>query len=136
MLSSNFILTQEKKDVIRNIWCGTECWISLGCCSIAKSYPTVRSHMDYSIPGFPVSYHPPEYPQIHVHWIGDAIQPSHPLPSSSSLPSIFSQHQCLFHWVHCSHKWPKYWSFTWEPRIPWPTFLQEGLESDSTGLWL
>ena len=52
--------------------------------------------MDYSMPGFPVHHQLPELTQSHVQWIGDAIQPSHPL-SSSSLPAFnLSQHQGLF----------------------------------------
>ena len=58
--------------------------------------------------GFPVHQHLPELVQTHVHWIGDAIQPSHP-PSSPSPPALnLSQHQGLFKWV----RWPKYWSFS------------------------
>ena len=50
-------------------------------------------------PGLPVHRQPPESTQTHVHWVGDAIQPSHPL-SSPSLPAFnLSQHQGLFKWV-------------------------------------
>ena len=53
-------------------------------------------HMDWSTPGFPVHHQVLEFTQTHVHWVGDAIQPSCPLPSPS--PSTFSlpQHQGLF----------------------------------------
>ena len=55
----------------------------------------------------------PEFAQTHVHWVGDAIQPSHPLscPSPASNPS---QHQGLFQWVSSSHGAgvAKYWSFS------------------------
>ena len=44
---------------------------------------------DCSMPGFPVLHHLPEFAQTHVHWFGDSIQPSHPLPSLILLPSIF-----------------------------------------------
>ena len=47
------------------------------CCSVAKSCPTLCDPMDYSTLGFPVLHHLPEFPQTHVHWFGDAIQPSH-----------------------------------------------------------
>ena len=67
---------------------------------------------NYSIPGFSVLHYLLEFAQTHVHWIGDAIQPSHPL-SPSSLPALsFSQHQGLFQWVSSSHQCPKYWSFS------------------------
>ena len=60
--------------------------------------------IDCSMPGFPVLHHLPEFAQVHVHWVGDAIQPSHPLlPSSSSAFNHF-QHQGLFQWVGSSHQ--------------------------------
>ena len=51
-----------------------------------------------------------EFAQIHVHWVGDAIQPSHPL-SSPSLALSFSQYQGLFHELALHIRWLKYWSF-------------------------
>ena len=59
--------------------------------------------MDCSTPGFPVHHHLPELPQTHVHWVSDAIQPSHPLSSPSPAFNL-SQHQCLFQWVSSSHQ--------------------------------
>ena len=58
--------------------------------------------MDCSTPGFPVLHHLPELDQTHVHWVSDAIQPSHPLSSSSPPAFNFSQHQGLFKWVSLS----------------------------------
>ena len=55
--------------------------------------------MDCSIPGFPVLYCLPELTQTHVHGVGDAIQPSHPLSSPSPPALNLSQHQGLFQWV-------------------------------------
>ena len=49
------------------------------CCSLVKLYPTLCSPMDSSTPGLPVPHHLPEFAQVHVHWIDDAIQPLHPL---------------------------------------------------------
>ena len=66
---------------------------------------------DCSTPGFPVHHQLPEPTQTHVHWVGDAIQPSHPL-SSPSLAFNLSQHQSLFQWVGLLIRWPKYWSFS------------------------
>ena len=60
--------------------------------------------MDYSTPGFSVLHHLPELAQTDVHWVGDAIQPPHPLSPSSPAAFNLSQHQGLFHWVHCSHQ--------------------------------
>ena len=55
------------------------------CCSLAKSCPTLCDPMGCSTPGFPVLYCLPEFAQTHVHWVSDAIQPSHPLSLSSCL---------------------------------------------------
>ena len=52
--------------------------------------------MDCSMPGLPVHHQLPEFTQIHVHWVGDAIQPSHPLSSHSPPAFNLSQHQGLF----------------------------------------
>ena len=64
--------------------------------SVAQLCPTVRDHMDYSMPGFPVHHQLPELTQTHVHPVGDAIQPSHPLLSPSPPTFDLSQHQGLF----------------------------------------
>ena len=61
------------------------------CCSVAQSCQTLFDPMDCSTPGFLVLHHLLEFAQIHVHWVGDAIQSTHPLSSPSSpfnLPSI------------------------------------------------
>ena len=54
--------------------------------------------------GFPVLQHLPEFAQTHVYWVGDAIQPSHPLSSSSSLAFSLSQHESLFQWIGSLHQ--------------------------------
>ena len=85
--------------------------VSVQFSSVAQSCLTLCDHMDCSTPGFPVHHQLPELTQTHVHWVGDAIQPSHPL--SSPCPPAFnlSQHQGLFRWVSSSHQVAKYWSF-------------------------
>ena len=60
--------------------------------------------MDCSMPGFPVFYYIQESAQTHVHWVSDAIQPSHPLSSPSPPALNLSQHQGLFQWVDSSHQ--------------------------------
>ena len=68
--------------------------------------------MNHSTPGLPVHHQLPESTQTHVHWVGDAIQPSHPLSSPSppalNLSSIrvFSNESAL------RIRWPKYWNFS------------------------
>ena len=59
--------------------------------------------MDCSTPRFPVLRYLPDFAQIHVHCVGDAIQPSHPLSPTFSALSL-SQHQSLFQWVSSSHQ--------------------------------
>ena len=63
--------------------------------------------MNRITPGLPVHHQLPEFTQTQVHWVGDAIQPSHPLSSPSPAPNP-SQHQSLFQCM----RWPKYWSFS------------------------
>ena len=64
--------------------------------SVAQSYPTLCIPMNHSTPGLPVHHQLPEFTQTHVHRVGDAIQPSHPLSSPSPLALNPSQHQSLF----------------------------------------
>ena len=59
--------------------------------------------MDCSTPGLPVHHQLPEFTQTHVHWVGDAIQPSCPLSSPFHLTFNLSKHQGLFQWVSSSH---------------------------------
>ena len=69
--------------------------------SVAQSCPTLCDPMNCSTPGLPVRHQLPESTQTHIHWVGDAIQPSHPLSSPS--PALNpSQHQGLFKWVSSS----------------------------------
>ena len=68
--------------------------------------------VNHSTPGLPVQHRLPEFTQIHVHRIGDAIQPSHPLLSSSPPAFYLSQHQDLLNESVLHIRWPKYWSFS------------------------
>ena len=79
---------------------------------MAKSCLMLCDPIDCSMPGFPVLHYLPEFAQIHVHWVGDAIQPSRPLSSPSPPAFNLSQHQGLFQWVSFSHHVAKYWSFS------------------------
>ena len=75
--------------------------------------PTLCDPMDCSISGFPVLHYLPEFAQTHVHWAGDdAIQPSHPLSSASSPPSIFPTSRVFSNESGPCIRWPKYWSFS------------------------
>ena len=68
--------------------------------------------MDCSTQGLPVHHQLLEFTQTHVHPVGDAIQPSHPLLSPSPPAFSLSQLQGLFTWVSSSIRWPKYWNFS------------------------
>ena len=72
--------------------------------SVAQSCPTLCDSMNRSTPGLPVHHQLPESTQTHVHRVGDAIQPSHPLSSPSPPALNLSQHQGLFKWVSSSHQ--------------------------------
>ena len=76
-------------------------------CSAAKSCPNLCNPMDCTMPGFPVPLHLLKFAQVHVHYIGNAIQSSHLLSSSSPSAFNLSQHQGLFQWVGCLHQVPK-----------------------------
>ena len=87
---------------------------------VVWSCPTLSNPMDCSMPGFLVLHYLQEFSQTHALWAGDAIQPSLPLSSTSSLSLNLSQHQCLFQWASSLHQVAKvlelqlqYQSFQW-----------------------
>ena len=99
-------------------------WLFCFCCSVAQC-PTLWDPMGCSTPGFRVLHHLLELTQTDVHWVGDAIQPSHPLSSPSPPAFSLSQHQGLSQLVGSSyHQAPlsmefsrqEYWS-----GLPFPT---------------
>ena len=79
--------------------------------SVAQSCPTLCDPMDCTTPGFPVHHPLLEFTQTHVHWVGDAIQPSHPLSFCSPPDFNLSQHQGLFQWVSSLHQVAKVLEF-------------------------
>ena len=79
--------------------------------SVAQSCLTLCNPMNCSPPGLPVHHQLPEFTQTQVHWVGDAIQPSHPLSSPSPSAPNPSQHQSLFQWVNSSHEVAKVLEF-------------------------
>ena len=91
--------------------------------SVTNLCPTLCDPMNHSTPGLPVHHQLPEFTQTHVHWVGDAIQPSHPLSSPSPPAPNPSKHQGLFQWVNSLHEVAKvlefqvqHQSFQWTPR--------------------
>ena len=79
--------------------------------SVTQSCPTLCDPMNHSMPGLPVHHQLPEFTQTHVHWVSDAIQPSHSLSSPSPPVLNPSQHQGLFKWVSSSHQVAKVLEF-------------------------
>ena len=79
--------------------------------SVAQSCLTLCNTMNRSTPGLPVHHQLPEFTQTHVHRVGDAIQPSHPLSSPSPPAPNPSQHQGLFQCVNSSHEVAKFLEF-------------------------
>ena len=106
-------------------------YLSVRFSSITQSCPTLCDPMNHSTPGLPVHHQLPESTQTHVHWVGDAILPSHPLSSPSPPALNLFQHQGLFKWVSSSHQVAKVLefqlknqSYQWTPRTD---LLQHGL---------
>ena len=99
------------------------CLSSVQFSSVTQSCPTLCNPMNCNMPGFPVHHQLPQLTQTHVHWVSDAIQPSHPLSSPSPPAFNLSQHQSLFNWVSSSHQVAKvlefqlqHQSYKWTPR--------------------
>ena len=91
--------------------------------TVIQLCPTLCNPMDRSTPGLPVHHQLLESAQTHVHWVGDAIQLSHPLSSHSPPAFNIFQHQGRFQWVNSSHQVAKalefqlqHQSFQWTPR--------------------
>ena len=82
------------------------------CCSATQSCSTLCDPMDCSTPGLPVRHQFPELAQTHVHRVGDAIQPSHPLLSPPPPAFSLSQHRVFSNELAHHIRWPKYWSFS------------------------
>ena len=80
--------------------------VGLGSCSVTQSCLTLCNPMDYSTPGFLVLHGLPELAQTHDHWVGDAIQPPHPLSPPSPLALNLSQHQSK--WIQSTFKKPNF----------------------------
>ena len=101
---SKFIMKANNSSFVVSKWLNLELdcrfisqvfFSTLLLCSVTKSCSTLCHPMDCSTPGLPVPHHLPEFAQVHVHWMGDASQPSH-LLSPPSLALNLSQYQGLF----------------------------------------
>ena len=94
---------------MKQIW---EIVLSVQFSSVAQSCPTLCDPMNHSTPGLPVHHQLPESTQTHVHRVGDAIQPSHPLSSLLLLPPIPPSIRVFSNESTLCMRWPKYWSFS------------------------
>ena len=94
--------------------------------SVVYSCLTLCDPMNCSMPGFPVHHQLLEFTQTHIHWVSDAIQPSHSLSSPSPPALNLPQHQDLFQWVNSLHQVAKVLDAL-EPsfsllKVLWPPF--------------
>ena len=80
--------------------------------SVAQSCPTLCDPKECSTPGFPVHHQLSEFTSTHVHRLGDAFQPSHPMLSLLLLPSVFPSIRVFSNESVIRMRWPKYWSFS------------------------
>ena len=90
---------------LQKVW-GASC-----CCSVTKLYRTLCDPMDCSMPGFSVFHYLPEFAQIPVRQVGDAIKTSHLLPRPS-FASTFPSIRVFFSESALHIRWPKYWIFS------------------------
>ena len=113
--------------------------------SVIQSCPTLCDPMNCSMPGLPVHHQLLEFTQTHVHWVRDAIQPSHPLSSPSPLALNLSQHQgpSSHQVVKVSAFQLQHQSFQWTPRtdrlqnelVGTPFSPRDAQESSATSLF-
>ena len=116
--------------------------------SVAQLCPTPCDPMNHSRPGLPVHHKLLEFTQTRVHWVGDAIQASHPLLSPFPPALNLPQHQGLFQWVGCSHQVDKalelqHQSFEWIFKVDFlqdwlilsPCCLRDSQESSLPPIW-
>ena len=111
-----FTISKFLSAMFYRIW-----YLTLQFSSVTQSCPTLCDPTDCSMPGLLIHHQLPEFTQTHVHWVGDAIQPSHPVSSLFLLPSIF----------------PSIRVFSNEsaPRIRWPMNTQDWSPLGWTG-WI
>ena len=110
----NWLLSLKRKSKHRCIWIKIHLNRSIQFSSVqfSRSFvSTLWDPMNHSTPGLPVHHQLPEFTQTHVHWVGDAIQASHPLLSPSPPAPNPSQNQGLFQWVNSSHEVAKVLEF-------------------------
>ena len=121
-LSLTFPLLYDPERTISLLFSIYSSWFFFCFSSVAQSCPTLCDPMDCSMPGFPVLHYFLEFAQTHVHWVSDAIQPSHPLSPIYHHAFYLSQHQSLFQWVSSSHQVAKVLELQLQPQSFQRTF--------------
>ena len=120
--------------------------------SVAQLRPTLCDFMDYSLPGLSVHHQLPEFTQTQVHWVTDAIQPSHLILCRPLflLPSIFPSIRVFSKESVLPIRWPKYWSRSfsisssneysglvgspWSPRVSQESFPTPQFKSNNSSM--
>ena len=97
------------------------------CCSVAKLCLIVCNPMGYNTPGFSALHYLPQFAQTHVHWVGDTIQPSHPLSSPSPPAFNLSSIRVFSNELVLHNRWPKYWSFSISPSSKYSGLISFGI---------
>ena len=110
-VSGHELLIAKFRLKLKKVGKTTRSFSSVQFSSVAQSCLTLCDPMNRSTPGLPVHHHLLEFIQSHVHPVGDAIQPSHPLSSPSPPAPNPSQHQSLFQWVNSLHEVAKVLEF-------------------------
>ena len=104
------ISTQKKQITLHYFYDTSFGFANCYCCSVTKSCPTLCGHLNCSMPGFPLLHN---FLQLApCPWVGDAIQPSHPLSPPSPPALNLSQHQGVSKELVLCIRWPMYWSFS------------------------
>ena len=153
-LNADFVIWQLHNHFVSvslPVKCKTTCLtenVSVQFSSVTQPCPTLCDPMDCSTPGLPLHHQLPEFTQTHVHWVSDAIQPSHPLSPLLLPPSIFPSITVFFNEsILCIIRWPKYWSFSFSIspsneysglisfRMDWLDLLAKCLAHSSHPLW-
>ena len=94
------------------IWWRIRRWLYFHFSSVAQSGPTFCKPINRSMPGLLVHHQLPEFTQTHVHWVSDAIEPSHPLSFPSPPAPIPPGIRVLSNESALRMRWPKYWRFS------------------------
>ena len=115
VFSSTIVQKHQFFSAQPSLWSNSHIHTCQAVSSVAQLCLTLFDPMDCRKPGFPAHHQLLELTQTHVHWIGDAIQPSHPLSSPSPPALNLSQHQSLFQWVSSSHQVAKELEFQLQP---------------------